>query len=289
MKTESIKTEYVTDDSGQPVDVRQLPGAREHLAYFTVTQGACSDGKNIYMVFERKEKDGRTQCCRIVKLDAKTFSVVRVSGELSIGHGNGMTYHDGTLYVTNSSGIYTKTGKSKDLRKAYSICRVIHTVDAETLRQGSDIKVRGMRGRNENSIRAFNGIAYEKDTGGFLLRCMWRTDMIRTDSNFVRTGSFRIPRLSPTSRFGIDSQSMDWNDGKIYRAYSMLQSTEKNYIAEYDRNGRLITRLRLDMGTPCELESVFFIGNTMYGTVYKRDDCADGTCHCHAYLIRIRV
>ena len=114
--------EYITDKNGKPINIRRLAGAG--LEHFPWPQGAASDGKYIYMVFERKAIRGFAHRCRIVKLDARTFTIRQVSGNLRLGHGNDITYRDGVLYITHSAG-----------------SKLIHRVDARTLEQMSGIDV----------------------------------------------------------------------------------------------------------------------------------------------------
>ena len=98
-------------------NIRSLAG--NALKYFTVTQGACSDDRYIYMVFERKPKGDRTHRCKVVVYDPTVKKVIMVSGALKLGHGNDMCIRDGVLYITHSEG-----------------AKVIHRVDAKTLKKG---------------------------------------------------------------------------------------------------------------------------------------------------------
>lgn len=232
--------EYFKDENGKPVNIRKLARG---LLHFPVTQGSCSDGENIYMLFERKHKRNCTHRCKIVKLDAKTLAVKKVSDELRTGHGNDMTYRNGVLYITHSRG---------DM--------VVHRVDAETLEQLPGVHVTIPKPLKRKRIRAFNGIAcYEK---GFILRVMGGAGMLITDKNLAGIRYFRTKKNYRVS------QGMDQKRDKTYRAYSWWQSEDKNYLAVFNSDGELIERTRLDVSG--EMESVFFVKDKLYGTVYKK-------------------
>jgi hypothetical protein len=72
--------DFYEDKKGNPINVRSLT---KKLGAFQVTQGSTSDGKNIYMVFERRHHKGCSRRCRIVKLDASTLELKQVSDELN--------------------------------------------------------------------------------------------------------------------------------------------------------------------------------------------------------------
>lgn len=251
--------EYIKGENGEPLNIRGLSGK---LRDFRVTQGCCSDGKNIYMIFERQKLGRWTHRCRILKLDGKTFKLLKVSQELKIGHGNDVTYHNGNLYVTHSAG-----GK------------IVHRVNAFTLAYEEMIRVTIPKELGRKRIRAFNGIA--RYGNGFILRIMYGTGMLITDDDFKALRHFR------TRRFYKTSQGMDQKGLVTYRAYSKLQSEDRNYLATFDEEGRVISRTRLEVTG--ELESVFFMGDQLYGTVYRKEIDSRGRLKRDAYIIRIFV
>ena len=248
-----LKISYIEGKNGKPLNIRKHVG--EKLKHYTVTQGACSDGTNIYMVFERKEPHR----CKIVKLNFKTMGVVKVSGALKIGHGNDITYKDGVLYITHSKG-----------------SKVIHRVNAETLKKGKDIKVKIPKKLKSKGIKYFNGIACYGS--GFILRVMGGAGMLIVNKNFKGTRYFKTKENYNTS------QGMDQKGGVIYRAYSKGQSSDKNYLATFDKKGNLLKRRRVDVTG--EMESVFLINGAPYGTVYRKKN-VDGKMKYKAYIFKI--
>ena len=249
--------DFYKDKSGYPINVRSLT---KKLDGFQVTQGATSDGKNIYMVFERRHHNGCARRCRIVKLDAVTLDLKQVSDVLRIGHGNDMTYRDGILYVTHSFGN-----------------RRIHRVDAKTLEQLEGVEVTIPQKLRRKRIGCFNGIAcFGK---GYILRVMGGSGMLVVDENFEGIRYYRTSRKYRTS------QGMDQKDRKIYRAYSDLQSSDRNFLVTFDDDGDVISRERLDLTG--EMESVFFCGEQLCGTVYRRTADKAGRQRFAAYVYRI--
>lgn len=249
--------DFYRDKKGDPINVRSLT---KKLGAFQVTQGSTSDGRNIYMVFERRHHNGCSRRCRIVKLDAATLELKQVSDELRIGHGNDMAYRDGILYVTHSFGN-----------------KRIHRVDAKTLTQIEGIEVTIPSKLNRKRIRCFNGIAcYGK---GYILRVMGGAGILVVDENFQGVRYYRTSRMYKTS------QGMDQKDRVIYRAYSNLQSSDKNFLVTFDDDGNLLNRERLDLTG--EMESVFFVGDQLCGTVYRRTKDSAGRQRYADYVYKI--
>ena len=249
--------DFYNDTSGYPINVRSLT---KKLNGFQVTQGATSDGRNIYMVFERRHHNGCARRCRIVKLDAGTLELKQVSDVLRIGHGNDMAYRDGVLYITHSFGN-----------------RRIHRVNARTLKQMEGIEVSIPQKFRRKRIRCFNGIACFGN--GYILRVMGGTGMLVVDENFQGIRYFRTSNKYKTS------QGMAQKNRTTYRAYSELQSSDKNFLVTFDDDGKMISKERLELTG--EMESVFFVGEQLCGTVYRRTADKAGRKRYAAYVYRI--
>ena len=257
MKYRCLKTEYVKGKDGEPLDIRSLT---DKLPFFVVTQGTCSDGRYIYMIFERKQREGRTHRCKIVKLDSKDMSLVKVSGELSIGHGNDLTFRDGILYITHSASSLA-----------------VHRVNAVSLRKLNDIKVKLDPETINTRITAFNGISCFGE--GFILRVIGSPVMLLTDSDFNSLSYFR------TEKFYRTSQGIEQSGSITYRIYSRGQSERRNYLVTYDEKGNLIKRSLLEVTG--EIEGIFMIEGSLYGTVYKKTKKAGGNLSFSAHIFRV--
>ena len=242
-----MRVEYVRKD-GLRLDVRRQAGKRLNL--FRVTQGACSDGKYIYMAFERKKSVARARAVRIVKLDPDAMRIVRISGVLKIGHANDMTYRDGILYITHSFG-----------------SKVIHRVDAVTLKKQDDIGVRA------GKAMFFNGIA--KLGSGFLIRNMFGPGLIQTDRNFRALRYFNADGKHKVS------QCMEVREGIIYRTYSDLQTEDRNYLVTFDLDGNMLSDSKVEMMG--ELEGCFMHKGELWFTSYRKKEI-NGSLRCMAFI-----
>ena len=80
---------------------------------------------------------------------------------------------------------------------------------------------------------------------------------------------------------------MDQKDGLTYRVYSHGQSRRRNFLVVFDGDGEMLRRPLLPVTG--EVESVFFVGDRLYGSVYRRTKDQDGTHHFAAYLFRIEL
>lgn len=220
-------------------EIRKLAGKK--LSHYSVTQGACSDGTYVYMVFERKKTSKYSHRCKIVKLDLENFKIIKVSGALKIGHGNDIAFLKNKLYITHSEGSKT-----------------IHIVDSKTLKQlkGKKVKVP----KKFKGISAFNAIApYGKDK--LILRVMGSKKLAIIDS------SFKIKKVFKTETSYTTSQGMETLKLTVIRAYSKLQSG-KNYLVTYNLKGKELSRKKIPIKG--EMESVFRIENQLYVTTYVR-------------------
>ena len=73
--------DFYRDKKGDPINVRSLT---KKLGAFQVTQGSTSDGKNIYMVFERRHHNGCSRRC--VSLPTPFISVKPMNMVYSVGY-----------------------------------------------------------------------------------------------------------------------------------------------------------------------------------------------------------
>ena len=228
-------------------DIRKKAGKK--LAHYAVTQGACSDDEFIYMIFERK----KPHRCKVVKLDAKTHDIVKVSGALKLGHGNDCCVKDGVLHVTHS-------GKSK----------TIHRVNAKTLTKlkNGDVKVKGVKAGGFNGITNYEeGFALKKMGGQFV---------------YIMTKHFKYKsKIKLGKKFSI-SQGITYHGGKFYRGSSQAQS-KKNYISIYKKSGKYEDCKHYNH--KCELEGVFFVGEQLHATIYKKYK-KNKKKHYEAYIVK---
>lgn len=227
-------------------DIRKLAGTK--LKHFTVTQGACSDDRYVYMIFERKPKKGRSHRCKVAVVDLEAEKVVKVSEPLKLGHGNDCCIRGGVLYVTHSEG-----------KKA------VHRVNAKTLKKMKDIKVSVPKKYKGKGIKAFNGICCYGS--GFLLRVMGGRGMAVTNP------AFKVTRFYKTDTSYKTSQGMTMNGSTVIRAFSRLQSGD-NRIVEYSVKGKEKRLYKAKIGG--EMECVFCHKGKRYVTAYvKRDGKAE--------------
>lgn len=232
---------------GKRFNIRASAG--DKLKHFTVPQGACSDGKYIYVVFERK----KPHACKIVKIRMSDLKIVKVSKPLHVGHGNDITYHNGCLYITYSKG------KS-----------IVSVVNAKSLKKSGTVSPA------TKSKHYYNAIC--RLVNGFMLRVMGGKNLLKI------SGGFANPKWYKTKNSYTTSQGMDFNGKYLVRAYSKLQSKDKNYIVRYNIKGKQLKRTRLKLTG--EFESVFFVNNTLYGVVYRKRK-VNGKKTYKAFIFRI--
>jgi hypothetical protein len=235
------KVDYIRKN-GKRSDIRAE--AWDRLKHYNVTQGACSDGTHIYMAFEQKPKKGRKHRIKIVVLDPEKKKVLKVSNPLNLGHANDMCIWDGELLVTHSG---TK--------------KVVHRVNPSSLKKLKDITIKVPK-KHKAHVSGFNGICPCGDR--IALRGLGGNRVLYLDGAFNVTDVVKFEK--PWD--GLDSQGMDSHGGKIYRSYSKMQTSSKNRLAIFKQDGDLISKSKVEVTG--ELESVFFHGGRLYGTVFRK-------------------
>lgn len=225
----------------------------DKLKHFTVAQGSCTDGEYIYIAFERKASNRFSHAVKIAKLSVHPLEIKSVSKPLKIGHANDMCIRDGILYITHS-------GKKK----------VIHRVDAKTLKKLKDIKVKA-------KAEGFNGIACYGS--GYILRGMGGQTMYVTNKDFKVTRTFKRQKSYS------DSQGITMQGKQLVCTYSKLQSSDKNIVAWFDLHGKLLKKKKLEITG--ELESVFVIDKELWFVVYRKK-VVDGNTKYYGQIVKER-
>lgn len=221
------------------------------LKGYNVPQGACTDGKYFYVIYEQK----KPHRCKVAKYDFKG-NVIKVSGGLKIGHGNDVCYRDGHLYITHSSGSL-----------------VIHKVNAKTLKKEKGIKVRIPKKYKGKGIKEFNGITCYGN--GFLLRVMGGRGMAIIKKKTDKKGKKRyyVVKFYRTDTYHSTSQGMTADGIYVLRAFSHAQSG-KNYIAKYSPKGKekWLKRAEIDgKHIKGEMEGIFLKDGILYATTYVKE------------------
>ena len=211
------------------------------------------------MAFEQKPKSGRKHRIKIVKIDLSEKRILKISGALNLGHANDLCIYRGELFITHSG---TK--------------KVIHRVSPNSLQKLEDVSVKVPK-KYKKTVTGFNGICVCGDW--LALRGLGGNKILYLDRNFKVEKVVKFDKPFD----GLDSQGMDFYDGYIYRAYSKMQSSSKNRICKFRPDGTLVSKSKADMTG--ELESVFFHGGRMYGTVFRKKK-KDGKMRYHDYIFK---
>lgn len=222
---------------GKVVELRAL--ARQSLGKWDTVQGSCSDGTFGYYVLNRRSSGN----CKILKVRLSTMRRVRLSGVLSIGHGNGIAYDSSAKrLVVHVSG------------KKFAF------VSPTTLRVTKTMKVElgtGTWGVVTKTKRHFSAVAYCKSRKQYALLSSSPGSVLVADKDLSPVKYLNL------TRFGHGTlQSIACTDSYILIAWS-----GPNYIYVYDWSGKYVTRIRI--GTSGELESVIVTGKRIFASVYN--------------------
>ena len=222
---------------GKAVELRAL--AKQGIGKWDTVQGSCSDGTFGYYVLNRRSSGN----CKILKVRLSTMRRVRLSGVLSIGHGNGIAYDSSAKrLVVHVAG------------KKFAF------VNPTTLRVTKTMKVElgtGTWGVVTKTKRHFSAVAYCKSRRQYALLSSSPGSVLVTDRDLSPVKYLNL------TRFGHGTlQSIACTDSYILIAWS-----GPNYIYVYDWSGKYVTRIRI--GTSGELESVIVTGKRIFASVYN--------------------
>lgn len=225
---------------GQAVATGELIYTQNNDGNFKVGQGACTDGKYMYLIIENQNlgagknhnKDFHT--CKIFKVEIATKKLIKVSEPLWIDHGNDCEYNP----LTNRIVV---THNAPDRHR-------VSYINADTLEMVETV-----------SISAFEmyGIAYNKARDRYVIALSHGYNFAIVDTNF------KLKKYHMGVDTGNVKQGIDADDDYIY----MLQFN-KNVIVVYDWDGNYVRQIELS-GFSNEPEALFHIGSQLYMTCYR--------------------
>ena len=257
---------------GRALNVRALAG-KKLWGYYT-TQGACSDGNYVYMAFVLRRDNYRY--AKIMKIRLRDLTCVRVSDRLAIGHANDMTYDP-------ERGELITTACNKGTGSRLYVDRI----SASNLKHLTRTKIRipdSVRGAGSarlRSVRGFSAVQYDGKSRRFYLKIWGQRAFFVLDRDFRIKSYF----ITPGVRQDVTAQGISMHKGKFLRAYSKAQSSDRNLVICSDGTGGKPKTVRL--GVTGELESLFPVGEELYGTVHRRYRDRGGRDRVFSYIIRI--
>lgn len=203
-------------------------------------QGGCCDGRYIYIVMhnpdESTSSDEETgasdkeskQESKILKIDPETWTVVTVSQDIYIDHGNDMTYIPGTneIYISNNIPHHN----------------IITIVNPDTL------EIKGTKEISENIFT----IEYLTEENCYYCGLAGTYNFSRFNENFEVTDTYT------GINNGYTRQGMTTDGESLYFLYY-----NTNCIYKYSKDGTYIGKLDLPV-TENEPENIFWLNGNLY-------------------------
>jgi len=229
-------------------EIRTLVGQK--VGQYDTIQGSCTDGKYAYYVLNNRNKGN----CRIAKVNLSTLKLVKLSGVLSIDHGNDITYDSDKNQLVVAPGaaggktlcvVDPKTLKVTE-RKTISI--------PSTLAGGSKSKIKNIKG--------FSAIAYCSGKKQYVV-------MLRSSYDFMILNSELEPvrYVSASKKESYVMQGIDATSDYIMTVQSPKTSGQKNIIKVYDWDGNYISKINVKKNY--EIESIYHVGSKVYVGFYR--------------------
>ncbi|OLR54825.1 hypothetical protein BHK98_01240 [Hornefia porci] len=260
--------------NGRALNVREL-AERKLWGYYT-TQGACSDGNYVYMAFVLRRDNYRY--AKIMKIRLRDLTCDRVSGRLAIGHANDMTYDPERRELITTA--CNKGTGSKLYVDRISASNLKHL---ERRKIRIPASVRGAGGARLRSVRGFSAVQYDGQSRQFYLKIWGQRAFFVLDRDFRIKSYF----IAPGVRQDVTAQGISVHKGRFLRAYSKAQSSDRNLVISSEGTGGKPKTTRLEVTG--ELESLFSVGEDLYGTIHRRYRDRGGRDRVFSYIIRIEA
>lgn len=236
-----VKQPYTVIDAveGDAVAKAVLLGTLERDGDYRVAQGACTDGKNIYIILENQNTGGQgyqkeSHYCKIVKLDAKTLKTVKVSEPLLLDHGNDCTYNSDTNEIVVAHNAPNK--------------RFLSFVDADTLE---------LKRTDKKNTQDMYAIAYHAGYKKYVV------GIASTYDYGVYSDYPKLPKRFAGLDTGYIKQGMECDDKYVY-----FVQYNQNVITVHDWKGNYIRTIEIT-NVYDEPEAIFCIGDQMYMTSFR--------------------
>ena len=236
-----VKQPYTVIDAveGDAVAKAVLLGTIERDGDYRVAQGACTDGKHIYIILENQNTGGQgykkeSHYCKIVKLDAKTLETVKVSEPLLLDHGNDCTYNSDTNEIVVAHNAPNK--------------RFLSFVDADTLE---------LKRTDKNNTQDMYAIAYHAGYKKYVV------GISSTYDYGVYSNYPKLPKRFAGLDTGYIKQGLECDDKYVY-----FVQYKQNVITVHDWEGHHIRTIEIT-NVYDEPEAIFYIGDQMYMTSFR--------------------
>ena len=235
---------------GKKVDIRQQAGSA--LNGYSISQGTCSDGKHLYMAFEKRNGDdngSKRARIKIAKVRISDWKLLKVSSSgQKLGHANDITYN------SNQKILVVTGAKTND--------PYVRIVSPSTLKKTGTKRVR--LGTKYKRVKAFNAIDYEPDSHTYYIRSRNYGGVSFTlNEDFQIMDAATMLTVFPKRHVQSCTSIGDF----FIIAQSWYQSTKKNTLTIFSKSGEKLQHITLKLSG--ELESLFFIGDKLYATVHK--------------------
>ena len=254
-----VKHASMLSSSGKAFDIRARAGLSS--TPFRIMEGACTDGSYGYYTFLRS----KTSSCKIVKValasigSAPNKAVVKVSGELFMGHANDMCYNPTTkkIYV-----IHNMEGTLPSMKISVVDPASLSRIGTFTLKIPETLD--GATVSQLTSIKGLCAISYLASADHYvvMLSGIYGNFMV-LDKDFNPVRFIKCEKRSPWINQGIDC-----NDTSIFVGRSSGSGANySNIIEEYNWDGKHISQTTIK-GLTYEIESIYHIGKNYYLSCY---------------------
>lgn len=205
---------------------------------FNVAQGACTDGKYVYIILENQNTGGagykkESHYCKIYKIDLATCKIVKTSEPILTDHGNDCAYNSRTGQIVVCHNAPNK--------------KYLTFVDAETLTVVKKV--------TDNKLEMF-AVAYNANYNKYVVGIANYYDY------GILSASLAYEKRVNGTNTGYTKQGIDCDDKYIY-----LLQYNSNVISVHDWDGNYVRTIKLTNVTK-EPEAIFHIGDDFYMTSY---------------------
>ena len=240
--------------SGDVLNIKSV--IKEPVKGYSVIQGLCTDGTYAYVVMWKK----RAKTARIVKIDLADNTMVKVSGKLSIDHGNALTWDSAhkRIVVTNNTGH----------RKRVTFVNPNSLKVTGYKNISIPKKLKGASKKKLRRIKGFASVSYNPAKNQYIAVISKYHDFL------ILNSKFKPIKYETVKKYGLTYQSGDVYENYFILALATGKNPQKNRLIVYNWNGKY--KAKITLPGKYEIQGLFHVGKEFYAGYYHEKSIKGG-------------
>ncbi len=237
---------------GKAFDYRVEAG--EKLYGYDTLQGACANKGFAYLTLY----DRTVEKCKIVKVDLKTLTVVKVSAPLPVYHTSTLTYN------TKKDQIVATCCRVKARRAVFIDPKTLKVIKHKDIKLSR--KVKGLPKKERKRFKGFTAITYNEKHNCYVGRLKKSGNAIVFDGELNPKKYIKLKGKNTR----LLNQGMDSRGNYIYVVQSFKGKRKYNLVTRHTLSGKFAGKMTFPYGKAPgnELQCLFHDGKSFYAGFY---------------------